>query len=207
MDLERAFVLWSRWVVVGVAPAVLLLAVSPTISIAFVLTHLSFLVAYGIVVAVSLAPVADDRPFTSYEMVERWRWFSGAAVVVVLATGATALAALATSAAARYQPSLQFLQLLSAVDIAWAGAALYLGVRWWRNGRTAKFAAAALGVFCVWSLWNYLSFVGLAADGGWLVDGGAMMRRIIPFDMVAAGVALVALWLGAGNKAATVPVA
>jgi len=206
MDLERAFVLWSRWVVVGVAPALLLLVASPTVSIAFVLTHLSLLVAYGIAVAVSLAPVADQRPFASFDLSERWRWFSGGAVVVVLATGATALAAMATSAAARYQPSLQFLQLLSAVDIAWAGAALYVGVRWWRNGRTAKLAAAALGVFCVWSLWYYLSFVGLAADGGWLVDGGAMMQRIIPFDMAAAGVALIALWLGAGNKAATVPV-
>lgn len=131
---------------------------------------------------------------------------AGAAVVVVLATGATALATLATSAALRYQPSLQFLQLLSAMDIAWAGAALYLGVRWWKGEVAARVAAVALGVFCLWSLWNYLSFVGLAADGGWLVDGEQMMRRIIPYDMAAAVVAVAALWKGAGNKAASVPV-
>ncbi len=206
MDLERAFVLWSRWVVAGAAPALVLLVAAPEVSTASVLIHLSLLVAYGIAVAVSLAPVADDRPFAAFAMADRWRWFSGAAVIVVLATGATALASLATSAAARYQPSLQFLQLLSAVDIAWAGAALYLGVRWWKNRRTALVAAAVLGVFCVWSLWNYLTFVGLASDGGWLVDGPAMMQRIIPYDMAAAIVALAALWVGAGNKAAKLPV-
>lgn len=206
MDLERAFAQWARWVGIGIVPAIALLPLGPVDSSTIVLLHLALLVTYGIVVAAALASVLDDQPFADSRMDERWKWFAGAAVVVVLATGATALATLATSAALRYQPSLQFLQLLSAVDIAWAGAALYLGARWLWGTRAASWAAVALGLVCVWSLWNYLSFVGLTPDGGWLVDGAELMQRVIPYDMVAAAVALVVLWRGAGNKASKLPV-
>ena len=54
---------------------------------------------------------------------------------MVLVTGVVALVTLASSAALRFPPSMQFLQLLSAVDIAWAATALVVGAdRAW--GRT-----------------------------------------------------------------------
>ena len=50
-------------------------------------------------------------------------------VAIVIVTGVTALVTLATTAALRFEPSLQFLQLLSALDIAWVVAGTTLAVR------------------------------------------------------------------------------
>lgn len=188
----------------GAASSLLLLPFGPMASVPFVLAHLSVLVGFGLAVAVDLAPLAEAGPFANARRTPLWRAVAGATFVVLLATGAVALVTLASSAAARYQPSLQFLQLLSSMDIVWAGATLYLGVRWWRNERFGLVAAGLLGVFCVWSLWNYLGAVGLAADGGWLVIGEEIMRRILPYDMAAAVVAVVSLAFGAREHAAAV---
>ena len=115
---------------------------------------------------------------------------------MVIVTGVIGLVTLATSGSLRFQPSLQFLQLLSALDIAWAGAAIVFGV-WRRWGRTAAiWGGVALGVACVASIWNYLRIVGLGGDGGWAVDGGELMRLVIPSDVMAATVAIVLLWVG-----------
>jgi hypothetical protein len=57
-------------------------------------------------------------------------------------------------------------------------------------------AGLLVGVACVFSIWNYLRVVGFATDGGWLLDGGELMRLVLPFDMVAAIVAGSVLFLG-----------
>ena len=62
--------------------------------------------------------------------------------------------------------------------------------------RTTLMAGLAVGVACVASIWNYLRVVGFAGDGGWLLDGGELMRLVIPFDMVAAFVAGTVLFVG-----------
>jgi hypothetical protein len=49
--------------------------------------------------------------------------------VIVIITGVTGLVTLASSAAMQYEPSLQFLQLLSALDIAWVVAGTTLALR------------------------------------------------------------------------------
>jgi hypothetical protein len=109
--------------------------------------------------------------------------------LVVVVTGVVGLVTLASSAALRYQPSLQFLQLLSALDIAWVVAAVIIGIRlgW---GRAGLVAGGVVGAFCVWSIWNYLRVVGLAPDGGWELRGDELMRLVLPFDMAAAVVAI-----------------
>jgi len=76
--------------------------------------------------------------------------------------------------------------LLSALDIAWAGAALVIGAyRAWGT-RVAATAGAILGVVCIWSIWTYLDAVGFGPAGEWIVDSDALMRYVLPFDVAAA---------------------
>ena len=107
-------------------------------------------------------------------------------VVIVLVTGVVALVTLASSAALRYPPSLQFLQLLSAVDIAWVVAAFVIGAgRAW--GRSAGVIGGLLvGIVCVAAIYAYLGLVGFGPAGEWIVDGSALWTRVIPVDMAAA---------------------
>jgi hypothetical protein len=85
-----------------------------------------------------------------------------------------------------FQPSLQFLQLLSTLDIAWVVGGIILAARalW---GRTAALVVSfAMSVICVLSIGLYLAEVGLTVDGDWLVDQEQMLRLVIPFDVAAA---------------------
>ncbi|MCL1599593.1 MAG: hypothetical protein M3094_10435, partial [Actinomycetia bacterium] len=106
------------------------------------------------------------------------------------------LVTLASSAALRFDPSTQFLQLLSALDIAWAGAALAIGVYRAASRSWAIAAAGVLGVVCVWSIWSYLFAVGFGANGSWIVSGSDLMRYVLPFDVAAATMAVVAFLFG-----------
>jgi hypothetical protein len=196
-SLERALVRSVRWLVAGLVAALPLLAV-PTSDHLFAVTtiHLSMLVALGLAVAWALTPLADDTWFAGTRLSVEWRLQVSAAGVVALATGVVGLVTLASSAALRLQPSLQFLQLLSALDIAWAGAAIVVGLRRWHGRGAAAGGGLALGVVCVWSIWRYLDQVGFTADGGWQVDGGRLMALVIPYDMAAATVAVAVLVVG-----------
>ncbi len=123
----------------------------------------------------------------------RKSWLASAASLVAVATGFAALLALATSAAARYDVSLQFLQLLSALDIAWVSAALFFGsARLWSR-LTAWLAGLAIILACIGSIVAYLATVGFTPGGGWLVSGPDMMRIVIPADTVAAIISITVL--------------
>jgi len=111
-------------------------------------------------------------------------------------TGAVGLVTLATSAALRYDASLQFLQMLSALDIAWAAAALTLGLLRRFGPGLATAGAAVLGVVCVWAIWRYLDVVGFGPDGEWIVSASDLNRLVLPYDMGAAVLALTAFSLG-----------
>ncbi len=186
-----------------------------------------------------LLPAADDRRWeamihlgvlTLFLFALTWRlrhtgdrpWFDGrdwpesrqrlvtAIAQIVIVTGATGLVTIASSAALQFQPSLQFLQLLSALDIAWVVAGTTLAVRslW---GDAAAFAAGVMmSVICVLSIGLYLADVGLAADGGWLVDGGKMVTLVLPFDVAAAvitvGLTILASRIGSADVAGKRPI-
>ncbi len=190
----------TRGLVVGLAPAALLLLFRPGNSwlLGTVLVQLSGVVAVGLLLASRLQRRLDERWY-SKKSAQRDGWAAGA-TAVVLVTGVVALITLASSAALGYVPSLQFLQLVSAIDIAWVTAATAFGIGWWRGRRWGLTAGVLMSVVCVWSLWTYLDAVGFAPDGGWLVDAAALRRHVLPFDVAAATIALTALVIGARSR-------
>ncbi|MFQ5555799.1 MAG: hypothetical protein ACE5GC_10580 [Acidimicrobiia bacterium] len=178
------------FLVTGLAVAPLLLLVpnsgTPTVRL---ITHLAALVALGLILAFRLAPRLDQPFFAHRGWAPRRESIGTGIALVVVVTGVVGLVTLASAAALRFDPSLQFLQLLSALDIAWAGAAMVVGARhlW---GRTASVVSGVvLGAVCVASIWNYVRIVGYTSDGGWLVDGSRLMTLVIPLDTLAAIVA------------------
>ena len=127
--MERAVLATTPFLAVGLLAALplLLIAWSPP-PFALVIAHLAALVLLGLAASIRLAPFAGGDWFLGESWSSFWRLIASGVAVVVLVTGMVGLVALASSAALRYPPSMQFLQLLSALDIAWAGAALVVGV-------------------------------------------------------------------------------
>lgn len=193
--LEQAIVRATGWTGAGVvaAGAGLLVPQPDDVGrLGFVVAHLAALVAFGMLVTLDLVSLPTQNWFPAIGDPGR-RWLAGAAAKVALVTGTTAVVTLASSAFLRLAPSLQYLQLLSAMDIAWVVAAVALGVSSLAGVRRGLAAGSAVGVACVWSIWRYLEAVGFAEDGGWLVDGTALFRYVIPFDVAAAVVAVATL--------------
>ena len=157
----------------------------------YVIVQLTVIQVAVFVFVIAVSPTVDEDWFTE----TRRPWLARTASVVALAVGVAALITLAASAAARYQPSLQFLQLLSSLDIAWVVAALYLGARVLWGPRIAIGAGSALLVACVVSIAVYLNRVGFIAEGGWLVDGGQLLRVVLPSDVMAALISVTAVLL------------
>lgn len=195
--VENSLLRTLLWMTTGAAAAIPALVVpQPDDPLLTTVVHLSLLVAFSIGLAFHLAPLADDPWFPQLPMGEAGRAALSGVAVIVMATGATGLVTLATSAALRYDPSLQFLQMLSALDIAWAAAAIVFGLRRYRGPSLAVAGSLLLGVVCVWSIWRYLDTVGFAPDGGWIVRASELNRLVLPFDMGAAVVAVAAFTLG-----------
>lgn len=205
--MESSFLIAVRLLPWGLVASAIGLAFQPSSApLAPVTVHLALIVGFGLWAVAKMARFTDEPWLQQTNLSPRWRAFWSAGMVVSFGTGLVALIALASSAALRYAPSLQFLQLLSALDIAWAGSALFLGVRWLKGTRLAWAMAIGLGVFCIWSIWNYLRIVGFGADGAWIVDRAALMRYVLPYDMAAALIAVVALWSGARSFATSHPI-
>lgn len=197
--IESALLVAAPWLVAGLGISIVGFLIpsgraSPTV---LFIVQLTLLVALGLGLADRLAGfLVDDGWFANPGWSPFRRAFAAAVVLVIIPTGVVGLVTLASSATIGYDPSLQFLQLLSALDIVWAGAALLYGsfLLWGRS--VARVAAALLGVVCVASLWNYLNVVGYGPNDEWLVDGGELARLVIPLDMLAAVVALVVVVAG-----------
>ncbi|MDJ0925930.1 MAG: hypothetical protein QNJ77_15370 [Acidimicrobiia bacterium] len=185
--LESAVVAAFPWLLAGLGVSLLLLLLPPSDDRRWdLLLHLSGLVAFSFALTWRLVRLGDEPWFSRPGWPDRRRRLGTAASLIVIVTGVTALLTLASSAAMQYQPSLQFLQLLSALDIAWvvAGTMLALRILW---GNLASLAGGAMmSVVCVVSIALYLAEVGLTADDAWLVDGGQMLRLVLPFDVAAA---------------------
>lgn len=163
------------------------------------LLHLIALVAFSLVLTWRLAPAGDQLWFPTRHLLPRNQRLATNAALIVIVTGATALVTLASSAAMQYDPSLQFLQLLSALDIAWVVAGTVLAVRLVWGRVAALIAGWMMSIICILSIAAYLDAVGLDADGGWLVDGAQMLRLVIPFDVVAAIITMGLTLLVAGR--------
>jgi hypothetical protein len=157
----------------------------------YTLIHLTVIQIATFLFTIEMSPLTDEPWFGH----NKRPWLASSASLVAAVVGFSGLLTLATSAAARYDPSLQFLQLLSSLDIAWVVAALYLGSRMLWGRPIALGFGAVLIAACVLSIAIYLNSVGFTSAGGWLVDGGEMMRIIIPADTVAALVATSVLLL------------
>lgn len=192
MALEQALLRSLRWLAIGLVPAPILLLL-PQPSGDSLLTwstiHLTAIVLIGSAAMVDLRHFVDQPMFAGIPGAGLRR-FTTAGSIVALVTGVVALITLASSAALRLEPSHQFLQLLSTLDIAWSVAALYYGIRWLRGETAGRVAGTILTIICIWSIWNYLRIVGFTANGGWLVDGEALFRWVLPFDTMAAVAAL-----------------
>ncbi|MEX1004548.1 MAG: hypothetical protein WD990_11550 [Acidimicrobiia bacterium] len=198
--LEHAISHTLRWLLAFLLLTPLLLAVpTPHGSTPWILFHLSVIVTGGLALTMSLVPLLREPWFPSLGAVRAL--LASAASVVVLVTGAVGLVTLASSAALRLDPSLQFLQLLSALDIAWVVGATAIGATLLRGRPIGWLAGAMMVSVCVWSVATYLVAVGYTPSGGWLVDGEAMWRYILPYDMAAAVIALTTLGLGVRARA------
>jgi hypothetical protein len=193
----------TRWVIYGVVASVAGFLVphdSDTTRLWVVSLHVTALTVFIFALTNRLAAAFDPVVFDHFGAFGR-RLGTDAALVA-LVTGATALVTLASSATLGYQPSLQFLQLISALDIAWTTAGFYLGVRRLSGARWAGPAAGVfMGSMCVMSLVRYLMAIGFGPDGGWDVQGAQMLRLVIPADTVAAVLTIGALILGARAQA------
>jgi hypothetical protein len=196
--IELALSRTLPWTILGAAASLPLLAVpQPQESqlLAYTIVHLSALVLFGLVLVWDLGRSIDKAWFAWLEPTKSQ--LAAGASVVALTVGVVALVTLPTSAALRLAPSLQFLQLLSALDIAFAASATLIGVTWWKGRRAGAAAGLAVGAVCVWSIWKYLTVVGFATDGGWQVDSAALFTYVLPFDMAAATIAIATLIVGA----------
>ena len=139
------------------------------------LAHLIVLQIATFGFAVEMTSLTDEPWFTHTKRA----WLASVASLVAAVVGFSALLTLATSAAARYDVSLQFLQLLSSLDIAWVVAALYVGARkLWGKGLGLLLGSVILAA-CVGSIALYLQTVGFTESGGWLIDGDALFRIVI----------------------------
>ena len=198
--LEQALIATVRWLVPALAACVLLLLVPQVDNpIWLFMVQLAGIVAFSTVLSVNMTSLAAaDGWLAGSSWPAGRRRLAASASLVALITGAVALLTLASSAALRLEPSLQFLQLLSALDIAWAGAAVALGsfLRWGTRA-AAWLGGSVLGGFCLFSIWRYLDIVGFTSTGGWEVSASDLLRYVIPFDVVAAVAALLMLWIGA----------
>jgi hypothetical protein len=186
------------WLLGGLTVAALLLLLPGDLDLTAVfLVHLSALTVLGVIVAARIAPLLVGRWYVGYILSDTWRRLVAGVSLVVVATGVIGLVDLASSAALRFTPSVQYLQLLSALDIAWVVAATLIGARHLWGRKVGIAAGSVIGIFCVASIANYLRVVGFSEDGEWILDGGELMLLVIPGDVLAATVAIAILIVAA----------
>ena len=191
VPIERALVRALYWLIGGLVGSLPLLLIDadgdPT---TVFLIQLSGLVAYGVALAIALIPMSGPDWFDGSGWRLGTRLIGSGVGVVVLTTGVIGLVTLASSAALRYDPSTQFLQLLSALDIAWVTAAVIIGAQRAWSRIVAVVGGVMMGIVCVWSIWFYLDAVSFGPNGEWIVSGSDLWTRVIPFDMAAAIIAI-----------------
>jgi hypothetical protein len=199
--VERALLRALPFLVGGLLASLpLLLVTAGEEPIAWFIVQLVVLVAIALAMTITLMNLGDEPWFVGMAWSRTIGSIASGIGLVVLVTGTVGLITLASSAALGFDPSLQYLQLLSALDIAWAGAALAIGVYRAFSRLWAIFAGSVLGVICVWSIWNYLTNVGFGPAGSWIVSGQDLARYVIPFDVIAAVMAVTFFLVGVRSQ-------
>lgn len=162
------------------------------------LVLLSVLVVF---LAYRLLPRTDSTWFAGTVLAYRRRVFATGLALVIIVTGVVGLTTLAASAALRFQPSTQFLMLLSALDIAWSVTAVMVAVYWlWGRMSIALAAGGAVVALCVWAIVNYLNEVGFGPNGGWRLRADSLWTYVLPYDMFVAAVAIGLFWLAVRKR-------
>jgi hypothetical protein len=159
------------------------------------------LVALGYLVTLKLLPFTDTVWFRSTGLRSGQRVFGTGLAAIVIVTGMVGLVTLASSAALRLQPSTQFLQLLSALDIAWATATIMVGLYWWRGRVAAMAGGAFVGATCIATIARYLDAVGFTPKGRWRLDAAALWKYVLPYDIAVAIIAIAVLVFAARLRA------
>ncbi|REK10999.1 MAG: hypothetical protein DWQ40_12525 [Actinobacteria bacterium] len=160
------------------------------------LTHLLVLQVITYLLVRQLAKLLDDTWFVG----TKHPWLASSASLIALATGFAALLTIATAAAARYDVSMQYLQLLSSLDIAWVVSTLYIGARSLWGQLWGDVAAVALILACVASIAVYLAVVGFGPGGEWVVDGRSMLTIVLPSDVMAAVISVTTLLVASSRQ-------
>jgi len=200
--IERALLRTVPWLAAGlIASLPLLFVPPPKTPLTWFSLQLVLLVAYSLVLTFVLMPLGDEAWFAAMGWGPWLRAIASGIALVVLVTGTVGLVTLASSATLGLDPSLQYLQLLSALDIAWVAAAVMLGVYRTKGRALAVVAGSIVGIICVWSIWNYLNIVGFGPGGSWIGFGPDLIRYVIPVDVVSAFLA-VGLFLGGARTQA-----
>lgn len=199
--LERALATGLRrllmWAVPLTALGLLYPAPPPSDGLyGYVIVQLAIIQVATFLYAMEVGDLLDAPWFAG----KRRAWLASTASLVASVVGFSALLTLSVSAAARYDVSLQFLQLLSSLDIAWVVSGLYLAGRVLWSRTIAATAATVLLIACVTSIAVYLSVVSFTDGGGWLVDGREMMRIVIPSDVMAAIITLSSLLIASRRR-------
>jgi len=166
--------------------------------------QLVLLVALGFLLTTRLLPFTDTIWFGSSSLRGVGRVYGTGLVVIVIVAGTVGLVALASSAALRLQPSTQFLQLLSALDIAWAAATVMVALYWLRGKRAALVGGAMVGIVCIASIARYLDAVGFTPRGRWRLDAASLWEYVLPYDIAVALIAIGLFVYAAKRKAALV---
>jgi hypothetical protein len=199
---ERAALRAGIWASAGMAAAVPLLVIpqpgtGPRLP---ALVHLGLLGAFAIGLAFHLAPVADRPWLTGTTIGEAARWAGAGLVVAAMVAASASGVAVATGAALRFDPSLQYLQVLATLHLSVTASLVVLGARRRFGGAIAAVGAAAMVAAGLWTEWRYLGAVGFTPAGGWVVDGSEMRVIVLPFLAGSAAAAAAAFAAGAGSR-------
>ena len=195
--IETAALRTLLWATTGAAAAIPVLVLpQPDDPLFTAVVQLAIIAVYAVAMTLHLAALGDAPWFDGLAIGGRARRGLTWVMLVADVAGASAVTALATSAALRYQPSVQLLQLVSVIVVGVVVSASALGTRRRWGGAPALAMAAVLGAVLVWVMWRHLDTVGSTASGGWRVDGSVVRETVVPY--VAGAVVVAGALFGAG---------
>ena len=202
VPIERALLRTVPWLIGALVLSLPLLVIDQSSDpLGVFMVQLAILVVFSLLLAHTLVSLGTAAWFEATGWGAFARLVAGGIGIVVLVTGTVGLVTLASSAALRLDPSTQFLQLISALDIAWVMAAVTVGL-YRSSGRIwAVVGGLVIGTICVWSIWNYLDHVGFGPNGEWVVSNPDLLRFVLPYDVVAAVTAVTLFLVGVRSSA------